>query len=736
MKSIRLLFATTAVAAMSAGFSIAHAAAAAESSASSSEAPVLQEVIVTAQKRSERLHDVPMTITAQTAAQLDAAGVVSTRDLVTVVPGLTFTAVGAWQEPTIRGITTTANGPGQDAPVAIYVDGIYQANQVGNAFDTPDVSRIEVLKGPQGTLFGRNVVGGAITIYTLDPSFTPTGKFSLTDGVYFGNEVNTANQVYAKGFISGPLFGDTVAGSLAVAYKRNSGYLTNDVTGGRFGLTTDKYIHGKLLFQPTDNVKFVLGATYDKRLDGTGTTFLPLNGLTSANSRDAVTGALNYPERIIATRPYHTAFDKTPGIHIEEYSTTLRGDITIPGAGTLTTLTGYNYLGNSIDVDVDAAYAPSCLPTFACVSFNVQVPTKTVSQELDFASEKFGGLSFVIGANVYYSKSKSIQNANNGASLIRPDVTTRAYAVFGEANYDVTDRLTAVAGVRYSSEQKQLFGSPNAASPKTFQKEATWSSVTPRFSVRYRMTDDINAYATFSKGFKSGVLDTNTFTNNPLRPEKLNAYEAGLKVQKPNYTLSVAGFYNDYRDLQVSTFTGVKSFLQNAARVKTYGIDFDGTLQVTDQLLLRAGGEFLPYAKYDKYTGVTDYVPPLVGKFGLTTKIITASGMREIRAPKFTGNISADYVTDVSLGKLTTSATLSYSSSYKWDVLGTVRTNAYAILNGQLALVPTNSNFKFILFGRNLANKAYIEGAVLSANADAVAYSAPRQVGVTVEYNF
>jgi iron complex outermembrane receptor protein len=196
-------------------------------------------------------------------------------------------------------------------------------------------------------------------------------------------------------------------------------------------------------------------------------------------------------------------------------------------------------------------------------------------------------------------------------------MTTRAYAIFGEANYDFTDRLTGIAGIRYSSEEKTLFGSPNRATPKSFQKQASWGSVTPRFSVRYRVTDDVNAYATFSKGFKSGQLATSVFTDPPVNPEKLTAYEAGIKVQRPNYSLSIAGFYNDYRDLQVSTFTGTLSILRNAARAKSYGVDFEGALQLNDQLQLRMGGEYLPYAKYKEYFNVVDYIPP-IGPRGLT----------------------------------------------------------------------------------------------------------------------
>jgi iron complex outermembrane receptor protein len=695
---------------------------------------VIDEVIVTAQKRSERLQDVPLSIVAQSAAQLQAAGVYSTRDLVAVVPGLTFPGYGAWQEPTIRGITTTAAGPGQDAPVAVYVDGVYQPNQAGNAFETPDLHRVEVLKGPQGTLFGRNVVGGAIMIYTRDPTFGPSGELSVSDGIYFGDGVRTANEANLKVFLSGPLYQDKLAASLSAAYRHNNGYITNELGGGRFGWSDDKYVHAKLLYQPNGEVKFVLGGFWNRRRDGVGETYLPLYGLTSANARNPATGAPVYPERTFGTEPYHVAFDFTPGIQVESYGLTLRGDIDTD-AGTLTTLTGYSHVDPLVNGDIDAAYAPTCLQRFACISFNVRVPSKTFSQELDFASRKYGDLAYVVGANLYHTRSDSTQNANRGASVIRPSVVTDAFAVFGEVNYDLTDKLTGIVGLRYSWEKKTLYGAVGATTRQTFQRDGDWTSLTPRVSLRYRYNEDVNLYATYSKGFKSGVLDTNTFSNSPLRPEKLSAYEVGLKARGSRFSMDMSAYYYDYRDLQVSVLTGVISVLQNAARVRSYGFDFDGAFQATDDLRFRAGFSYLPFAKYKNYNNAIDYAPP-VGPFGLTKIIFDASGKRVIRSPKLTASTTAEYNRDLAIGSLQASGTVSYSSAYSWDILATAKTKPYATLSGQISLAPAGSPLRYILFGRNLTNTAYIQGSVVGGTAAAVAYSAPREVGVTVEYRF
>src|SRR3984957_7009283 len=205
----------------------------------------LEEVTLTTQKRSERLQDVPVTITALSADYLAKTGVERMSDLPTAVSGLLWSNQGAWIEPNIRGVYTNVAAIGSGSPIAIYLDGIYQPSQSGTIFNLPDVRDVEVLKGPQGTLFGRNATGGAIAINTRDPSFTPTGSFDVSAGAYAGSNVQTAGHYNVRGFISGPLVRDTVAGSLSASYDTTDGYLTNDVNGDRAGKIQSSVIRGK-----------------------------------------------------------------------------------------------------------------------------------------------------------------------------------------------------------------------------------------------------------------------------------------------------------------------------------------------------------------------------------------------------------------------------------------------------------------------------------------------------------
>jgi iron complex outermembrane receptor protein len=709
---------------------VAQAQQADEGQATSSRGEI-EEIIVTAQKRSERLRDVPFSIVALTPTQLEAAGVVGTRDLPSLVPGLTFTSVGPWVAPTMRGITTTANGSGQDSPIAIYLDGIYQSSQAGNAFGLPDVSRIEVLKGPQGTLFGRNVVGGAILIHTREPSYETTGKFSISDGIYFGGGAKTANEFYVNGFVSGPLVEGKVAVSLAGALRYNDGYLTNDVNGERAGSSNQKYVRAKILIQPSVDVKLLVSAMYDKSRDGVGSAYFPLDGNTPSNARDAM-GALIYPNRIMPTKPWHLAYERQPVIVNETYGVTARGDIET-GAGTVTSLTGYYSTSPDVFTDFDGTYAPDCLPTLGCLNFSIFMPLKTFSQEINFASSQFGPLTLTLGGNYYYSRSRSTQNANAGAILVRNQVATRAWALYGETNIDLTDRLTVIGGVRYSSEKKTLLGL-RGAGPLVLQNEASWNSVTPRASLRYRVSEVVNAYATFSKGFKSGVLDTTSFTNTPLKPEDLTAYEVGIKAQTYNFSFNASAFYYDYKNLQMSIYDPPNSILRNAARARIYGLDADATYKVSEDFQLRLGAAWLPYSKYKSFPNAINFLHPLT-RFGLTRTTIDATGLRTMRSPRLTGNVAFDYSEDLSAGRLSAMATLSYSSSYKWDVLGTIKTAQYATLSGQIGFEPKGTGFKLGVYGRNLTNQASIV-SVSPATITGVSFSPPRQVGISAEYSF
>jgi iron complex outermembrane receptor protein len=530
------------------------------------------DIIVTAQRREERLRDVPLTITARSADDLAKAGVTSARELAVVVPGLTYTTQGAWAEPAIRGISTSLSHAGADTPIAIYVDGFYQANQIGNVFDLADIRQVEVLKGPQGTLFGRNATGGAILIHTLDPTDTFTGNLSISDGVFTGGSARTSNDLTLKGFVGGPIVKDVLSFSLSGYYGHTDGYLTNDVDGKRVGEIDSKLIRGKLKFTPTDTLRFTLSAMYTDRSDATGSNLYPYNGVSNATqlTLDPASGTYvpAFPGVFAPTKPWHVASEYAHGASIsaKSYAIDLRSEWDIGQLGTLTSLTGYSHSKSDTLVNVDSAYStPSCTASFTCVGIFVDYPSKTWQQELSFSSKKFSIFTLTAGLFYYHDKAGLAQDINppvdaDGHIDVKTNpgpldtdahITTKAWAGFGEIYADVTDRLRLVGGLRYSWEQKSgvfraAFGAPYLPYPTipgVTAPEKSWHSVTPRASVLYKATDELNLYFTFSKGFKSGVFDSTCNTCPYANPENLTSFEGGLKFGSRVASFNLSAFY-------------------------------------------------------------------------------------------------------------------------------------------------------------------------------------------------
>lgn len=715
------------------------------------------EIIVVAQRRAERLQDVPISVTVQSGSQLETAGVDNLRDLGAVTPGLTFQAQGNFVQPALRGVTTLVTGPGSDNPIALYIDGVYEGTQAGASIDLPDVERIEVSKGPQGTLFGRNSTGGAIQIFTKSPSFTPTGSISATAGYYDGSGPSRSSyDLGVKGFVSGPLVPEKLAASFSFAYRNVDGYSTNIVRdrlpaaiqqaygSDRMDWLRSVSLRGKLLFTPSDTVSILLSGYYMHRKTDHGSVGLPVGGLTA--------GAF-YPDAVFGTRPYQYAYDAPdPLTEIKNYGGALKVDIET-GAGTLTSTTSYTLSRYREQVDVDASYSPQCLAaapmTFACIAFVDTQPNDNFLQDLLFTSEKMGSVSFVIGANYFNSDgdlSGIISDFSGGAQPGAPNVVynplltattrvkTKAFGVFAQADFDLTDELILTAGIRYSYEKKKgfvtFFGSPfiNFANP-------SWDAFTPRVGLRYAIDGRSNVYATFSKGFKSGILPILT-VGAPVNPEKITAYEVGYKTAQPGYSLNLAAYYYDYKDLQIQSFTGTTIIPTNAASARIFGFEFDGTAELGSGLKARAGISWMPKADFRSFPNAAGY-QPLITAGGLPPVVADVSGKRLVRAPKVSAVLSLTHSSRVGNGDLTISPSVHYSSKFRpYDAFDLLVQGSYARVAAEIGYKPDDSRFRFTLWGRNLTNARSFSSTTISAGAARATYEEPREFGITAGYSF
>jgi iron complex outermembrane receptor protein len=732
--TLTLLLAGTCAAALS-------AAAPARAQDSST---TLGEVVVTTQRRAERLQDVPISVVSQTGAQLEKSGVTSIKDITFLVPGVKIDQTSNYVQPAIRGVSSAVTGPSTDSPVAVYLDGIIQPNQAANFFEFADIDRIEVAKGPQGTLFGRNATGGAISIFTKTPSFTPTGSLTLGYGNF--------NRATAKGYVSGPLVGDVLAASVSAYYESHKGYDYDVARRVRSPDFESKAVRAKLLFKPTDWASITFTGAYQDRFDGDPGTGVAFNGNTVAKLD---------PTAIITTRPHTISFDTVSWAHVKRSEATIRGEFQVSDLGTLTTLAGWSKTWIQIHYDADRAFTG---PTGIHVAYHPNQPEIQYSGEVSFASRKFGPLSFVAGAYYYYNDNKfaaiRIQSSKNPATDFYFDSTNPqlAYAGFAEGNYDITDRLTAIAGIRYSWERRANKGrlgfgtSPNDPQPYILGRVTRFDAWTPRFSLRYRITDDTNVYGTFSKGFKSGGVQSGSFFN-PVgavyRPEKITAYEVGVKSQPmPSLTVNAAGYYYDYKDLQVQVQAGTGAAITlNAATARIYGFDLDSQWRATPELSFSLGLSLLD-AKYKSFPNAVVLRPkPLLPVIGYNGNIATnaangfpngvdVSGNTLPRAPKATLTLVGDYTKDFGSGTWNLNVTAFYTTRVYFDSDERINQPAYAVINAATSWKPAGTNLKFEAWVRNLTDKTYISSTFLQDSADIVGYGWKRTFGGTVNYSF
>jgi len=699
-----------------------------------------EEIIVTAQRRSQRLQDVPVAISAATGDRLEKTGITNMRDLSAMAPGLNSTAgAGANVIPTLRGISSSQTDPGNDANVSLYIDGVYQPDQLANSADLGDIERVEVLKGPQGTLFGRNATGGAIRIFTKGPDLnTLKGSLDVSYGRY--NEVNL------NGFISAPIVEGKLAASISGHFMRTDSYQFDVVRNKPSKPSEDKIVRLKVLAQPSDNLTLEVFSSYVYHLDSEATGYTALNG----NSAGRLFGAT-----IIPDQPYQYTSQDNVELKANMYQAGFRATLETD-LGTFTSLSAYNSVKSFYSNESDFS-------NLDVLSYPIWKRQSNFQQELVFASKKFGDFQFTGGGNYYGDTARydplQLQGTFIGFGFGVPVVygymkqRTEAYGVFGEVTWEPTDRLTMLAGVRYSSEKRSAFwdqasfgykgtpGRPATLSP--LGVPTTFGSTTPRASVRYRLTDaGDNVYFTYSHGFKSGGFNMSGLQGTPYKPEKLISYEVGLKTA-PSRMISanIAAFYYDYSNQQVMAAVNNLNITTNAASSRMYGADADITARLSNEFTLTLGAAVLD-AKYRTYLNAPGNVPTVLVpgvdcRCGNTTvNFPVLSGLRTPFSPTFTGSVTANYTKELSAGILDLTAIFFHSGSYKYDGDDRRRQPSYETLNLRAAFTPTDSSFTIFAYGKNVTSEKYYANTFSSNGGDGVRYAKPATYGGGVKYEF
>jgi iron complex outermembrane receptor protein len=682
---------------------------------------VVGEIVVTAQRREERLVDVPISVSAFNSSQIREAGVTTTQDLGLVTPGLRMDGSGAVVQPAIRGVTTLLSAF-DDPNIAIYVDGVFQPTLVGSVFDLRDVSSVEVLKGPQGTLFGRNATGGAILIHTLQPDLErPMGSVAVG--------YSSWDTVSGSGFASIPLVAGKAALSLSAAGTRvGEGYVKDLLTGKKIGASKSLLLRGKLRFTPWEGADFTLTGLHSNINDPT--PYLRTN--YQANNRfGGLAAAAGLP---IADEAWEYSGNPSK-TDTKNSSVSLSGDIVL-GPGKLTTRTAY--LHNTSDSLLDGDNTPLVL-----VTISTRVRVKNFSQELTYATDQIGRFR-AIGGVFYYVKNvnnTTVVNDFQVANWLHDKV--EAYAAFGELTFDITDQLSITGGGRYSHETftgyVQQASGVRVRPPLPFFARKSWNSFDPRLSLSYKPNPDANLYLTYSRGFKSGLFNVAAFQATPVDPERITAYEAGFKGRMSgDLFVNAAAFYYDYKDLQSLVISVVNNLplqnYQNAASVRIRGLELGATWRVTDAFSLDVGGQFLD-AKYKRFPSAAVTLP--ITRTNIIVTAIDASGNRMVRSPKVSGTVTARYSQDSQAGRFTVATTLFATSKVYHDPSNRLRDPGYVKLNASLEWAPRAvPGLSLRVWGKNLTNSKNIQASLLSTSYDAVTYAPPRSVGVEAAYRF
>lgn len=685
------------------------------------------EIVVTAQRRQELSRDVPITLTTLGAEQIEQAGVSELSDIARLTPGLRFDSAFAFVQPTIRGVGTAVSASGGGSNVGLYIDGFYNPNPAAMDIDLMRVKSIQVLKGPQGTLFGRNTTGGAILINTAEPSVKTGGTAEISYGRF--------DALRARSYVTAGLT-ETVAVDIEGQYRRGDGYATNIVDGaddvGRYrnwtlrtgikaDVTADFSILARYIHSQVNDPQFNMGNPHVTP-DGTDLVlpFLLNSGLYSTRPGDVA----------ITQRVGSTSNSDTGQL-------TLRYDL---GAAELTSYTQYREDLSDQRNDFDFTAAPVFLA-------NLQIRNKTVTQELLLASKGAGPLQWTAG--LFYFQNSDGWEFGDGSTNPTTPITangtkTRSYAAYVDLTYAVTPEFFLTAGGRYGrddiSDAFFLSVDPATFGQRFDVPDYKKSSFSPRFVARYKPNARSSVYASFSQGYKSGILNVGGAQFTPVRPEKIKAYEVGYKYDDRVFGFEVSGFYYDYKNLQVSTYFNNSANIENAANSEIYGVDAQFHMALSDAFRINGGANYT-HARYLNFANATSYcispTAPCAATAGFLGIVpVSVQDGRMQRTPAFTGNLGASYVTPLADGKLTLSTNLYYTSSFYFDPVEQFREPAYEVLALRAEWTDPSDRFSLAVFGDNVTGSRYRTQLFTNSTGIGNTWSTPATYGVSARVNF
>lgn len=685
----------------------------------------LEDIVVTAQKRAESLQKTPISVAAFTNAALEARGIANLGDLQSQVPNLQLTPhpnSATTNRIFIRGVGNLDDQITQDPSVAVYMDGVYIGRSQGLGNEVAELERIEVLRGPQGSLYGRNATGGAINFITRAPVL---GEFEAKQSLTIGND----SLLRARTRVNIPL-GDTLAVELGYLHARKNGYVTNrgsDIK--RFGDQRRDAYRAAVRWAPSDDLDFRY--SYDRSDIGDTPPYVALSPL--------------YPA--IATRPdagspFVTGLVPND-VRAQGHNLTASWDITDHLA--LKSVTGYRKLRNFSNQN----YLTGAVGPFPLFTNRFNDRQKQFSEEVQLVGTALQSqLDYAIGLYYFEESARSLARTVTAASVTTDRTVTadnRAYAVYGQGTYSpdaLNNRLHLTVGLRWSHDRRQATlqdivtqANGSIATLPAGKGDNSFSSLSPTFILAYDFDQRINAYAKVARGYKSGGYNVRASTtqrfNEGFGPESLTSYEIGLKsdLLDRRLRLNLAYFYSDYKDIQLNTQVDVlnptRTDVLNAGKARIQGLEVDITIKPSDALTFSASYGYTD-ARY-KYIAGPNSIN--LANLAMFTNI-----------PKHSVNLGAEYiVSHIPIGTVTAGLNYSFQDrAYASSNDPRYIIPDYGLLDARLTLsdMPVGSgDARLSLWGKNLTDKKYYSFHGNSGLPSAI-FGDPRSYGVDLSFDF
>jgi iron complex outermembrane receptor protein len=752
------------------------------------DSPAHGEILVTARRRAERAQDVPIALTAVDGATLQRTGYGTLNQIADLTPSLNIRSLNPRNTfANIRGLgSNSTQNDGLEVGVGIYIDDVYYGRIGSSQFDLIDLERVEVLRGPQGTLFGKNTTAGAINIATREPSFTPEfrGEASVGENSYW--------QLRASGNI--PLLDDRIALRLTTAHTEADGTLVNDYNGAKLGWHRDNSARAQLLLQPTETLKVKLIADYAEQNSNRATSFLGIvtrydNGAAISNNFADRLARLRYTPSFGISDPFarHISVNAPVDARMTSAGVSAKADLNL-GAATLTSITAYrawNWMPHN-----DSDFLP--------LDINRQGGTSNrqsqFSQEVRFASTSERTIDYVMGAYYFWQVVRAVSRFELGSdyaawnnptanqtianyaftgfqSNSAADPRTKSVALFGQATWHATDALSVTGGLRFTHEKKQASYRQYTAAgnnlallsdadrkavqalrdglyPETsaFNAESD-NALTGQVNIAYKIAPDILAYATYSRGVKSGGVNVGQVpagVSAIVKPEKIDAFEAGLKTQfwDRRITANLAAFTTDVAEYQtaivepIGTTTLARRYISNIPGVRSRG--FEADVSVAPSHYVRLGASAAYSDTYYKYYPNAQS-PAEIRNQG---QIQNLSGRQLPNVPKFIYTLSVDLAYPVQLledSVLYLRADFNHRSAFSTDDTGSRYSSlpGYGVANARMGVRVEEGRWDLSVWARNLFDKQYFNALSTAATGlISGTIGDPQQFGATLRAQF